>query len=213
MLVPTAWEERVGEVSEPNEDRRQPAVASTVTDVGLPAIFFAFLRLGCTSFGGGTGGWVYREMVQRRGWLDEREFLGDLALGQSLPGANGVKMSVLVGRRLRGGAGAFAAAAALLIGPFAIILAVGAVYGRIGDHRILHAVLDGVAAAVVGLTFATGISSLVRGAANPAAIAVAAATVMCVGVLRWPMLPVIAGLAPVSIGLAWARARRRAADA
>jgi hypothetical protein len=28
-------------------------------------------------------------------------------------------------------------------------------------------------------------------------------TVLCVGVLRWPMLPVIAALAPVGIGLAW----------
>lgn len=185
--------------------RRQ--AAAKVADVGLAEIFFAFLRLGCTSFGGGTGGWVYREMVQRRRWLDETDFLGDLALGQSLPGANGVKMSVLVGRRLRGGAGAFTAVFALLVGPFAIILAVGAAYGQIGDHRTLHAVLDGVAAAVVGLTFATGISSIARGAADAASIAIAATTVLCVGVLRWPMLPVMAGLAPISIGLAFRRRR------
>jgi len=183
-----------------------------IADVGLWTIFVAFLRLGCTSFGGGTGGWVYREMVQRRRWLDETAFLGDLALGQSLPGANGVKMSVLVGRRLRGGAGAFVAAFALLAGPFAIILVVGALYRRVGDDRTLHAVLDGVAAAVVGLTFATGISSITRlasrsGAADIAAVAVAAATVVGVGVIGLPMLPVMLALAPVSIGLAWARSR------
>jgi chromate transporter len=85
--------------------------------VSLGAIFLAFLRLGCTSFGGGTGAWVYREMVQRRGWVDERVFLTDLALGQSLPGANGIKMAVLVGRRLKGGAGAVTAAFAMLVGP------------------------------------------------------------------------------------------------
>ncbi|HVH81065.1 MAG TPA: chromate transporter, partial [Stellaceae bacterium] len=88
------------------------------TQPTLAALFFAFFRLGCTSFGGGTGGWVYREMVQRRGWIDERAFLGEMALGQSLPGANGIKMSVLVGRRLKGGIGAFAAPFALLLGPF-----------------------------------------------------------------------------------------------
>src|SRR5271155_104024 len=43
--------------------------------VSLTAIFLAFLRLGCTSFGGGTAAWVYRDIVQRRGWIDEQNFL------------------------------------------------------------------------------------------------------------------------------------------
>jgi chromate transporter len=181
---------------------------AAVAEVSLTAIFLAFLRLGCTSFGGGTGGWVYREMVQRRRWIDERSFLAEMALGQSLPGANGIKMSVLVGRRLKGGAGAFAAPFALLLGPFVIILMVGAVYGRLGDHRSVHAVLDGVAAAVVGLSFATGINAIAKGAADAASIAVAAATVICVGVLGWPMLPVVLGLAPISIAIAAVQGRR-----
>jgi chromate transporter len=177
-------------------------------EVSLAAIFLAFMRLGCTSFGGGTGAWVYREMVQRRAWLDERVFLTDMALGQSLPGANGIKMAVLVGRRLKGGAGAFTAAFAMLVGPFAIILAVGAVYGRLGDHRSIHAVLDGVAAAVVGLSLSSGVTAIARGTPEASSIAIAALTVLCVGGFGWPMLPVILGLAPVSIGIALARARR-----
>ena len=177
--------------------------------IGLPALFLAFLKLGCSSFGGSSAGWIYRDIVQRRGWLDDPSFLREMALGQSLPGANGVKLSVLVGRRLRGGSGAFAAPFAFLLGPFVIILVVGAVYGRLGDYRVLHAVLDGVAAAVVGLTFSTGIRSVARGAADAVSVAVAAATVACVGVLRWPMLPVMLCLAPLSIGLAWKRARAR----
>ncbi|HWB49404.1 MAG TPA: chromate transporter [Stellaceae bacterium] len=183
-------------------------VRPTVAEVTLAGLFLAFLRLGCTSFGGGTGSWVYREMVQRRGWIDERAFLAEMALGQSLPGANGIKMSVLVGRRLKGGVGAVAAPFGLLLGPFVIILLVGAAYARIADYHAVHVVLDGVAAAVVGLSFATGISALGKGAADPASIAVAVATVFCVGVLGWPMLPVMLGLAPVSIGLAWARLSR-----
>jgi chromate transporter len=186
--------------AEPKAEDR-PAVAN----VGLLTIFLTFLQLGCTAFGGSTAGWVYREVVQRRHWLDDQIFLTEMALGQSLPGSNGVKMAVLVGRRLRGGAGAFIAPFAFLAGPFVIILAVGAIYGRLGDHRIVHAVLDGVAAAVVGLTFATGISTIAKGAADLASIAIAAATVLGVGVLGWPMLPVVLVLAPVSIALAWAR--------
>jgi chromate transporter len=173
--------------------------------VSLLTLFLAFLRLGCSSFGGSSAGWIYRDIVQRRRWLDDETFLAEMALGQSLPGANGVKLSVLVGRRLRGGIGAFAAPFAFLLGPFVIILVVGAIYGRLGDHKTLHAVLDGVAAAVVGLTFSTGIRSVAKGAADAISIGIALAAVLCVGILRWPMLPVMLGLAPVSIGVAWAR--------
>ncbi|HTW50387.1 MAG TPA: chromate transporter [Stellaceae bacterium] len=187
-------------------ENTKPAVA----DVSLSALFLAFFRLGCTSFGGGTGAWVYREMVQRRGWIDERLFLTDMALGQSLPGSNGIKMAILVGRRLKGGAGAFMAALAMLGPPFAIIIVIAAIYGRIANITGVHAVLDGVAAAVVGLTFSSGISAIARGTPEPSAVVIAGVTVLCVGVFGWPMLPVMLGLAPVSIAIAFARMRRQA---
>jgi chromate transporter len=66
-----------------------------------------------------------------------------------------------------------------------------------------------VAAAVVGLTFATGLRSIAHGAPGTTGSAIAAATVLSVGVLRWPMIPVVLCLGPLSIGLAWLQARRR----
>jgi chromate transporter len=176
-------------------------------DVTLLALFLAFLRLGCTAFGGGTAGWIYREMVQRRGWLDEQLFLADLSLTQPLPGSNGINMAVLMGRRLKGTPGAFVAPFGLLAGPFLMILVIGMVYGRIAGHHSVHAVLDGVAAAVVGLNLATGISAIARGGTEPIGIAIAGLVVLCVGILRWPMLPVLLVLAPVSIGIALVRRR------
>jgi chromate transporter len=148
-------------------------------------------------------------MVQRRGWVDERVFLVDMALGQSLPGSNGLKMAVLVGRRVKGGFGAFLAPFAMTIGPFVIILLIGAVYGRFANAPHVHAVLDGVAAAVVGLTLSSGVSAIAHGTPEPVSIAIAALTVLGVGVFGWPMLPVVLVLAPVSIALAWGQVRRR----
>lgn len=177
--------------------------------IGLVRIFVAFFRLGVTSFGGGTAGWLYREIVLKRRWIDNSTFLSDLALGQAIPGSIGIKLTVQIGQRLHGAAGAVAALVGLLAGPFAIVLAIGAAYARFGEHRIVHAMLDGVAAAVIGLTFATGLRSATYGAPGPAGLAVAAATVFGVGVMRWPMLPVILGLAPISIALAFARPRAR----
>src|SRR5437764_7840141 len=139
---------------EPIEADDAPAATATI---GLWHIFGAFFRLGCTSFGGGSAGWLYREMVLKRRWIDDPTFLAAMALGQVMPGANGVKLTVLIGRHLRGGLGAAVALFGLLSGPFAIILAVGAVYVGVGQRPILHAMLDGIAAAVVAVTLATGL--------------------------------------------------------
>jgi chromate transporter len=170
--------------------------------VQLSSIFVAFFRLGVVSFGGGTAGWLYREIVERRRWINDTEFLSSAALGRLMPGSGGVNLTVQVGQHLHGGSGALAAVLGLLSGPLAIILALAAGYTRIDQSVTLHAILDGVAAAAIGLTFATGLKLVRfrRGSTGP--LAVTAATVLSVGVLRWPLIPVVLCLAPVSIGLA-----------
>src|SRR5438128_3163742 len=130
--------------------------------IGLTRIFAAFLWLGCTAFGGGTAGWLYREMVLRRHWIDDPAFLAMFSLGQAMPGSNGIKLTVLIGQRLHGAAGAVVALSGLLMAPFAIIVTIGALYAGFGEQRGLHAMLDGVAAVVVGLTFATGLHGLAQ---------------------------------------------------
>jgi len=176
---------------------------------GLPAIFAGFFWLGVTSFGGNTAAWLYNQIVQRRHWVTDAEFLSGVALGRIMPGSGGVNLTVLVGQRLRGSSGAAAAVVALLVGPLAIVLALAIGYARIGWSPALHAVLDGIAAAGIGLTFATGLTLLRWRRAEIGPLTIALATVLCVGVLRWPMIPVVLCLAPISIGLALL-ARRRA---
>src|SRR5689334_16650037 len=55
--------------------------------IGLPALFTAFFRLGVMSFGGATAGWLYREIVERRHWISDKEFLSGAALGRLAPGS------------------------------------------------------------------------------------------------------------------------------
>jgi chromate transporter len=180
-----------------------PTIDRRRTDrVRLSAIFVAFFRLGVVSFGGGTAGWLYREIVERRRWINNAEFLSGAALGRLMPGSGGVNLTVQVGQHLHGGSGALAAVLGLLSGPLAIILSLAVGYTRLGQNVTLHAVLDGVAAAAIGLTFATGLKLVPFGRAGAGPLAVTAATVLSVGVLHWPMIPVVFCLAPVSIGLA-----------
>jgi len=169
--------------------------------IGLAAIFGAFFRLGVTSFGGNTAAWVYRDIVERRRWIDNAAFLSDVAISRMLPGSGGVSLTVQVGQRLRGAAGAFAAVFGLLSGPFAIVLGLAAGWRRIEGVAALQAVLDGMGAAAVGLTFATGLKLMPRAGRRPAPLAMALATVLAVGVLRWPLIPVVLVLAPIGVGL------------
>jgi chromate transporter len=170
--------------------------------VGLPAIFAGFLQLGLISFGGGTLAWLYREIVERRRWIDDAAFLSRAGLSQLMPGSNGVNLVVLTGQLLRRGPGAAVAVLGLLAGPLVVVLTLAVCYRRIAGNALLHAVLDGVAAAAIGMILATGLRLAQRTVVDRAALAIAAATVICVGVLRWPMLPVVLALAPLSIGLA-----------
>jgi chromate transporter len=175
--------------------------------VGLPTIFAAFFWLGVTSFGGNTAAWLYHQIVQRRNWVTDAEFLAGLALGRIMPGSGGVNLTVQVGQRLRSGGGAVVAVVGLLSGPLVIVLALAVAYTRMGWSPAVHAVLHGIAAAAIGLTFATGLRLLPSGAGRVGPLAVTLATVLCVGVLRWPMVPVVLCLAPISIGLALAQLR------
>lgn len=171
--------------------------------IELPPLFGAFLGLGVMSFGGGTAGWLYREIVEHRHWIDDQAFLSSAALGRLMPGSGGVNLTVQVGQRLRGAPGAIAAVLGLLSGPLVIVLALAIGYTRISNSMTLHAVLDGVAAAAIGLTFAAGLKLVHFRIARAGPLVITATTVLCVGVLRWPMIPVVLCLAPISIGLAF----------
>jgi chromate transporter len=173
--------------------------------VGLAAIFAAFFRLGVTSFGGGTAAWLYRAIVQRRKWIDDQAYLAEVGLSRIVPGSAGVNLTVQTGQRLRGGWGALAAVFGLLSGPFFIVIGVASGFTRLAGNPVAHAFLDGVAGAAIGFTFATGLVLVPRARNQWPQLIITSATVVAVGVLRWPMLPVILCLAPVGIGLAFLR--------
>jgi chromate transporter len=168
--------------------------------IPLSALVAVFFRVGVTSFGGSTAAWLYRETVERRGWLDEKGFVTALTLCQVLPGANPVNLAIYVGAQLRGGVGGTVAALGLILPPFCVILILAFLYVQFGTSPIAHAVLGGLAAVGVGMTLSVG-AKLARGMRKPVPIVIAAALFILVGILHWPMIPVVLVLAPASIGL------------
>jgi chromate transporter len=178
--------------------------------VSLLQIFLMAFQVGIFSFGGGLTGWMYQETVVRRRWMGEDEFLSGLALAQILPGINVTNLIVYIGQRLRGVAGACVGVVGLLGGPFFIVIGLALVYQRIAGLTWLQATMDGMAAAAIGLLLFVGFRGAQHLARRPAPMLIIIVTVLTVGILEWPLVPVVLCLAPVSVGIAWAHVRRDA---
>ena len=188
--------------------RHTPAATAAPDDpphVSLRTIFWIFFQIGSLSFGGGLTAWLYREIVEKRKLLRDTDFMGGMTLAQVLPGINMTNMSVYVGQRLRGVKGALTAVLGLILVPFFAIILIGTFYAQIKEIPALHHFLDGVAASAVGLLMAMTIKAIKVTRMRTMQLVTAAIVVTTVGVLRWPMVPVILLLAPVSIALCWPR--------
>lgn len=172
--------------------------------VSRTELFWGFLTVSLSGFGG-VMPFARRMLVERRRWLTEREFLDLLGLCQFLPGPNIVNMSICVGSRFQGGAGAAIACGGLLIAPFCLVLALGALYSRFGELTAVRGALGGLGAAAAGLVVSTGLRMLWPYRRSGHAMAFAAMTFVAVALLRWPLHWVLLVLAPLSIAVAWRR--------
>lgn len=161
-----------------------------------------FFQIGVMSFGGGLLGWLYREVVERRAWLRDMDFLGGLPLAQVMPGINVTNLGIYVGSRLRGAPGAMAAVVGILSGPFVICIAMAMVYAQIQQITGATEFMQGVAAAAVGLFLSVGIKSI-RKNIRSWQFVILIAIVVLVGIMRVPMVPVVLVLAPLSVAIAW----------
>jgi chromate transporter len=165
------------------------------------------MKIGLMSFGGALSGWMHREIVARRRWIAEEDFLSGLALGQIMPGANVANLSLYIGQRLRGGLGAAAALLGMLLPPMVGVVLLAALYGQLGEIAWLHRFVGGVAAAAIGLTAMIGVRAARRVERRWTALAMLAAIFLGVGVLRWPMVWVVLAATPLSVALAWRQGR------
>jgi chromate transporter len=176
----------------------------------LTDVFVTFLKIGVTSFGGSSRAQMHTEVVERLRWLSERDFLTGFAIAQVLPGANPVNLALYIGLRSRGAIGATVAVLGMVVPAFCIILLMGLAYRELSGHPATHFVLDGVAAAGVGATLAVGLKVAARLERRLLPPLIALAMFVTVGVLHWPMIPVVLVAVPLSVGIAFWKARQDA---
>ena len=176
--------------------------------VSLLDIFWTFLKVGTTSFGGASRAIMHNEAVERHHWLDEKDYLAGFALSQVLPGANPVNLALYIGLKVRGMLGATVAVCGMIVPAFCLTLCLGYLYRSYGHLAAVHFVLAGLAAAGVGATLTMAIKVARRLPRNLMTALIAMTVFLVVGLLRWPMVPVVLVAVPLSIALAFVQERK-----
>ncbi|MBI4506475.1 MAG: chromate transporter [Chloroflexi bacterium] len=167
----------------------------------LRQVAAAFFSIGATSFGGGRVVFFHDELVRRRGWLRDAEFLEGLALCQILPGGNIANLSAYLGQRLHGPLGALVAPLGLIL-PGALLMTLLCVLYFAGlRFEGAEAAFRGSGAAAVALVVTTLGRVAPRGLEARGGWLIAALTFAGIGLLQLNMLLVVPPVAALSIWL------------
>jgi chromate transporter len=117
----------------------------------LASVFFFFLKAGAFVFGSGLAivPFLYGGVVGKFHWLTERQFLDAVAVAMITPGPI-VITSGFIGFPVAGPLGACAAALAVFLPPYLLVVFVAPYYRRFAQNRQVKAFVQGVTAAAVG---------------------------------------------------------------
>lgn len=186
------------------------ARTSELPQVPMREIFWYFLKLGWLAFGGPIGqiGLMHLEVVERRRWLDEDEFVRALNFCHLLPGPEALQLAIYVGYRKAGYRGGILAGVLFILPGYLTLAALARIYVQFGKTPQVLGVLWGFRP--VGLALLLAALVRISRAALKGALPVVLALAAFAGFFfaRLPFLVVLLGC-----GLAFVAWRRRGAVA
>ena len=108
-------------------------------------IFTCFAKIGAFTIGGGYAmvPVIQKEVVDKKRWVDEQEFLDILAISQSAPGLLAVNISIFLGYKLKGVKGSIVATLGSITPPFLIILAIAMFFAGYQDNPTVIKIFKG----------------------------------------------------------------------
>ncbi|WP_338158818.1 chromate transporter [uncultured Phocaeicola sp.] len=115
--------------------------------------FLIFFRIGIFTIGGGYAmvPLIETELVNKRKWISQSDFLDLMALAQTVPGIFAVNIAIFIGYKLRKFWGAFWMALGTILPSFFIILAIALFFQQMKDNSAVESIFKGIRPAVVAL--------------------------------------------------------------
>jgi chromate transporter len=137
------------------------------------------------------------EVVRRRGWMTDEEFLDLVGAVNLLPGPNSTELAIHIGRRQAGTAGLVVAGACFILPSTLLVLGCAAAYVRYGRLPAVADAWNGARAAVVAVV-AVALAAFARTALRSAAAMVAALVLAAMGVHELVVL-LVAGVLVLTV--------------
>ena len=124
-----------------------------MTSVPLTDLAKLFLRLGLTAFGGPAAhiAMMRHEVVERRQWLTDKDFLDLLAATNLIPGPNSTEMAIHLGYKHGGKAGLIVAGTCFILPASLIVAAIAWAYVQYGDTPQLDWLMYGIGPVVIAI--------------------------------------------------------------
>lgn len=116
-------------------------------------LFLSFFKIGAFTFGGGYAmiPLIQAEVVSKKKWLEESEFIDMLAIAQSVPGPIALNTAVFVGNKTRGKKGSIVTSLGIILPSFIVILLIALVFTEFKNNPEVERVFKGIRPAVVAL--------------------------------------------------------------
>ncbi|MFB9150225.1 chromate efflux transporter [Roseovarius ramblicola] len=164
---------------------------------GYPDLLRSFARIGLLSFGGPAAqiSVMHDELVTRRGWMSEPQFLGALSFCMLLPGPEAMQLATYAGWRQRGVPGGLIAGLLFVLPGAAVILCLGYGYAVWGGVPLVQAAFLGVKAAVVAIVVQALLRIARKALATPGHWVVAGLAFVAIYALSVPFPAIIAAAA------------------
>ncbi|GAB4410725.1 MAG: chromate efflux transporter [Anaerolineales bacterium] len=171
------------------------AVGNRLVGLGL-----FFLKVGALLFGSGMVlfAFIQQDVVNRLGWLTQRQLVDAIAVGQMTPGPV-LSSATFIGYLVSGWSGAVVATVAVFLPSFFITALMGKYLPKMRTWRLGQAFLKGVNAAVVALILAVAIGLARTSVPDVWALLVAAASLVLLLRYRAETWWLVAGGAAVGL--------------
>lgn len=116
-------------------------------------LFLVFFKLGAFTFGGGYAmiPLIRNEVVSKRSWIGDEEFMDMLALAQSAPGPMALNTALFVGNKRLGFKGSLMSGLGVIVPSFLVILTIAIFLVQFKDNPVVERVFKGIRPAVVAL--------------------------------------------------------------
>ena len=120
-------------------------------------LFWIFFKIGTFTLGGGYAmvPLIQNEIVNKKKWIEEEEFVKLLALAQSSPGALAVNVSVFVGYKMKRMLGLITTVLGATLPSFIIILIIASLFSNIQDNVYVIKAFKAIRPMVVALIAAS----------------------------------------------------------